>query len=87
MIGIVGFRPAYGGHGYLIAGAAGVVLGVLLSHAGQRARLPLLAVVAVERAGVPAPRRRRRADRHGQPCRCCRHAEVVAASIPAGSSC
>ena len=47
MIGIVGFRPAYGGHGYLAAGAAGVVLGLLLSHAGQRARVPLLAVVAV----------------------------------------
>ena len=46
MIGIVGFRPAYGGHGYLAAGAAGVLLGLLLSHAGQRARLPLLAVVA-----------------------------------------
>jgi Transglutaminase-like superfamily len=45
MIGIVGFRPAYGGHGYLVAGAAGVLLGLLLSHAGQRARLPLLAVV------------------------------------------
>ena len=47
MIGIVGFRPAYGGHGYLAAGAAGVILGLLLSHAGQRARLPLPAVAAV----------------------------------------
>jgi hypothetical protein len=47
MIGIVGFRPAYGGHGYLAAGAAGVVLGLLLSHAGQRARVPLVAVAAV----------------------------------------
>jgi len=47
MIGIVGFRPAYGGHGYLAAGAAGVVLGLLLSHAGQRARLPIAAVVVV----------------------------------------
>jgi Transglutaminase-like superfamily len=47
MIGIVGFRPAYGGHAYLAAGAAGVLLGLLLSHFGQRARLPLLAVVAV----------------------------------------
>jgi Transglutaminase-like superfamily len=46
MIGIIGFRPAYGGHGYLAAGAVGVLLGLLLSHAGQRARLPLLAVVA-----------------------------------------
>jgi hypothetical protein len=46
MIGIVGFRPAYGGHGYLAAGAAGVIIGLLLSHAGQRARLPLLTVVA-----------------------------------------
>ena len=45
MIGMAGFRPAYGGHGYLAAGAAGVLLGLLLSHAGQRARLPLLAVV------------------------------------------
>jgi len=33
MIGIVGFRPAYGGHGYLAAGAAGVALGLLLSRA------------------------------------------------------
>lgn len=47
MIGITGFRTAYGGHGYLVAGAAGVLLGLLLSYAGQRARLPLLAVVAV----------------------------------------
>ena len=46
MIGIVGFRPAYGGHGYLAVGAVGVIAGLLLSHAGQRARLPLLAVVA-----------------------------------------
>jgi Transglutaminase-like superfamily len=46
MIGIVGFRPAYGGHGYLTAGAAGVLLGLLLSYFGQRARLPLLFVVA-----------------------------------------
>jgi hypothetical protein len=45
MIGIVGFRPAYGGHGYLAAGAAGVLLGLLLSHFGHRARLPLLFVV------------------------------------------
>ncbi|MGH3206266.1 MAG: transglutaminase-like domain-containing protein [Trebonia sp.] len=47
MVGIVGFRPAYGGHGYLAVGAAGVVLGLLLSHVGQRARLPLVVVVAV----------------------------------------
>jgi hypothetical protein len=47
LIGIAGFRVAYGGHGYLIAGAAGAVLGVVLSHVGQRARLPLLAVAAV----------------------------------------
>jgi hypothetical protein len=46
MIGIVGFRPAYGGQGYLAAGAAGIIIGLLLSYAGQRARLPLLAVAA-----------------------------------------
>jgi hypothetical protein len=46
LIGIVGFRPAYGGHAYLVAGAAGVLLGLLLSHFGQRARLPLLLVIA-----------------------------------------
>jgi hypothetical protein len=46
MIGIVGFRPAYGGHEYLTAGAAGVLLGLLLSYFGQRAWLPLLLVVA-----------------------------------------
>jgi hypothetical protein len=46
LIGIVGFRPAYGGDGYLVAGAAGVIIGLVLSHAGQRARLPLLAVAA-----------------------------------------
>jgi len=46
MIGVIGFRPAYGGRGYLAAGAVGVLLGLLLSHAGQRARLPLLAIVA-----------------------------------------
>ena len=47
MIGIVGFRPAYGGHGYLVAGLAGVVLGLLLSHLGERARVPLVGVVAM----------------------------------------
>ena len=46
MIGIVGFRPAYGGHGYLAVGAVGIIGGLLLSHAGQRARLPLAAVLA-----------------------------------------
>ena len=46
LIGIAGFRVAYGGDGYLSAGAAGAVVGVVLSHAGQRARLPLLAVIA-----------------------------------------
>jgi len=51
MIGIVGFRPAYGGHSYLAVGAVGVLLGLLLSHAGQRARLPLLIVVT---AGILA---------------------------------
>jgi hypothetical protein len=45
LIAIVGFRPAYGGQGYLAAGAAGIAIGLLLSYAGQRARLPLLAVV------------------------------------------
>jgi len=46
MIGIVGFRLAYGGHGYLTAGAEGTLLGLLLSYFGQRARLPLIFVVA-----------------------------------------
>ena len=46
LIGIAGFRVAYGGDGYLSAGAAGAIVGVVLSHAGQRARLPLLAVIA-----------------------------------------
>jgi len=46
LIGVAGFRDAYGGHGYLAAGAAGVLLGIVLSHAGHRARLPLLAVAA-----------------------------------------
>lgn len=47
VIGIAGFRDAYGGYGYLAAGAAGALLGVTLSHLGHRARLPLLAVAAV----------------------------------------
>ncbi len=47
VIGLAGFRDAYGGYAYLVAGAAGAVLGVALSHAGHRARLPLLAVAAV----------------------------------------
>ncbi|HEY6790831.1 MAG TPA: transglutaminase-like domain-containing protein [Trebonia sp.] len=47
VIGIVGFRDVYGGTGYLIAGVAGVVLGLLLSHAGQRARIPLLGIAAI----------------------------------------
>ncbi len=47
VIGIVGFRDAYGGDAYLLAGAGGAVLGVALSHVGYRVRLPLLAVLAV----------------------------------------
>ena len=47
LIGILGFRPAYGGHDYLIVGAAGAGLGVALSYAGHRVRLPLLAICAV----------------------------------------
>ena len=46
VIGVVGFRTAYGGHSYLAAGAAGAVLGVVLSHVCQRLRLPLLAAAA-----------------------------------------
>ncbi len=51
MIGIAGFRPAYGGTGYLLAGAVGVLLGLLISHFGQRAGLSLLTVIA---AGILA---------------------------------
>ncbi len=47
VIGIVGFRDTYGGDAYLVAGAAGAVLGIALSHVGHRVRLPLLAVLAV----------------------------------------
>jgi hypothetical protein len=47
VIGIVGFRTAYGGHGYLVVGTAGAILGVLLSHIGHRARLPLLSITAL----------------------------------------
>jgi transglutaminase superfamily protein len=47
VIGIVGFRTAYGGHDYLVAGALGAVLGVLLSHVGYHVKLPLLAIAAV----------------------------------------
>ena len=46
-IGLAGFRDAYGGHAYLVAGLAGAVLGVALGHVGHRVRLPLLAVTAV----------------------------------------
>lgn len=46
-IGIVGFRPAYGGHGYLVAGVGGAMLGLVLSHVCHRAGLPVLAVSAV----------------------------------------
>ncbi len=47
LIGVVGFRDAYGGYAYLAAGASGAVLGVALSHVGHRARLSLIAVTAV----------------------------------------
>jgi len=47
VIGIVGFRPAYGGHDYLIVGATGAVLGLALSYAGHRVHLPLVAITAV----------------------------------------
>ncbi|MGH3151740.1 MAG: transglutaminase domain-containing protein [Streptosporangiaceae bacterium] len=46
VIGIAGFRDTYGGHAYLVAGAVGAVVGVVLSHVGHRARLPLLTVTA-----------------------------------------
>jgi hypothetical protein len=47
VIAVVGFRAAYGGSDYLIAGAAGVVLGLVVSHLGQRLRIPLLGIVAL----------------------------------------
>jgi hypothetical protein len=47
VIGIVGFRAAYGGTDYLIAGAVGVVLAVSISYLGQRARVPLLGIIAI----------------------------------------
>jgi hypothetical protein len=47
VIGIVGFRNAYGGHDYLVVGAAGAVLGVALGHVGHRAHLPLLTIAAI----------------------------------------
>jgi len=47
VIGIVGFRTAYGGHDYLVAGAIGALLGVAFSHIGYHVRLPLLAIIAV----------------------------------------
>jgi hypothetical protein len=47
VIGIVGFHAAYGGTDYLIAGAVGVVLAVGISYLGQRARIPLLGIIAL----------------------------------------
>ncbi len=47
IIGLVGFRGAYGGDDYLLVGAAGVVLGIGLSHIGHRTRLPVLLVAAL----------------------------------------
>lgn len=47
LIGIIGFRGAYGGTAYLIAGASGLVLALALSHVGQRARVPLLGISAM----------------------------------------
>jgi hypothetical protein len=47
LIGIIGFRNAYGGIAYLVAGASGVILGLALSHLGQRARVPLLGITAI----------------------------------------
>ena len=54
MIGIVGFRPAYGGHGYLAAGAAGVA-----PRPAAQPRRPARQAAAArrrrrQRAGVPA---------------------------------
>ena len=46
MIGIVGFRPAYGGHGYLAAGAAGVVIGRTAQPRRPAGQAAALAVVA-----------------------------------------
>lgn len=51
VIAITGFRYTYGGHDYLIVGAAGALLGMVLSHLGNRAQLPLLAITALGVAG------------------------------------
>lgn len=47
VIGLVGFRDAYGGHDYLLVGAAGAILGIALSHIGDRTKLPVLLVAAL----------------------------------------
>ena len=72
IIGIVGFRAAYGGHGYLVAGAAGVA-----PRRAAQPRRPAGPAAAARRrrrgrARVPAARRRGQPDGHGEPAERCR---------------
>jgi hypothetical protein len=46
-LGLLGFRSIYGGHGYLIVGMAGVVLGVAITELASRLRQPVLAEAVI----------------------------------------
>jgi transglutaminase-like putative cysteine protease len=46
-VAVLGFGPAFGGTGYLVAGLGGVVLGILIGFAGWRLRWNIVIVTAV----------------------------------------
>ena len=46
-LGLIGFAPVYGGDAYLVAGGAGVLLGVAITELAGRLRQPVLTEAAV----------------------------------------
>ncbi|WP_382309267.1 transglutaminase domain-containing protein [Herbiconiux sp. UC225_62] len=47
LVAVLGFGPAFGGAGYLVAGLGGAVLGILIGFAGWRLRWNIVIVAAV----------------------------------------
>lgn len=46
LLGLIGFRSAFGGADYLVAGLGGILVGLVFGHVIAALRLPLLAAVA-----------------------------------------
>ncbi len=47
LLAVLGFEPAFGAHGYLVAGVGGLVLGTAVALAGRLARLGIVSTIAI----------------------------------------